>query len=329
MVFPFFLRIMGMAMTFSFVKRQTAGATGRSLLLHALKRSAIIFALGLLINAFPFGIGVPFSFATVRIPGVLQRIAICYLVAAVLLIATGIRVQILTSLFFLATYWFLIKLVPVPGYGAGVLEPLGNLGWYIDSTLLHGHAFAWAPAKGFDPEGILSTIPAFATTLFGVFTGYWLRTERSREKKTVWMLLAGFIMIVAGTVLDRWLPINKNLWTSSFAVFMGGWALVCFSAFYWLLDVRRTARPLEKFSIFGMNAITLYVVSELLAMTLFVIRVMPAGGVPTTLHDRVYSSLFASWLSPLNASLAYAIAFVGVMYLLGWMMWKRNWFVKV
>ncbi|MDM7994070.1 MAG: DUF5009 domain-containing protein [Acidobacteriota bacterium] len=329
MVFPFFLWIMGTAMTFSFRKRQAAGDSGQGLILHALRRSAIIFVLGLLINAFPFGLGAPFSFDTMRIPGVLQRIAVCYFVVAILLVTTSVRVQVLFSIFCMAVYWFLIKRVPVPGYGPGVLQPLGNLAWYVDSTLLGGHTFAFAPARGFDPEGILSTIPAFATTLFGVFTGYWLRSQRSRESKSAWMFIAGLAMIGAGAVMHLGLPINKNLWTSSFAVFMGGWSLVCFSTFYWLLDIKRAARALQAFSIFGMNAITIYVVSEFVAITLFVVKVGRGGEGAITLHDWIYTVLFASWASPLNASLAYAIAYVGVMYLLGWTMWKRNLFVKV
>lgn len=329
MVFPFFLWIMGLAMTFSFAKRRAAGATTQSLILHSLKRSAIIFALGILLNAFPFGVGAPFSFATLRVPGVLQRIAICYFVAAVLFVTTSVRAQLLSSISFLAVYWFLMKLVPVPGYGAGVLEPLGNLGRYLDSLLLDGHTWAWAPAKGFDPEGFISTIPAFSTTIFGVLTGCWLRSEHSREDKTGWMFFTGFIMILAGATLDMWLPINKNLWTSSYAVFMGGWALICFSMFYWLLDVKGKARWFDRLTVFGMNAITLYVVSELLAITLQVIRVSRANGVVISLHEWIYSSVFVSWQSPLNASLAYAIAYVGVMYLLGWVMWKRKLVVRV
>ena len=328
MVFPFFLWIMGMAMTFSFGARTAAGATTQSLIVHAFKRAAIIFALGILINSFPFGVGAPFSFATLRIPGVLQRIAICYLVSAVLFVTAGVRGRLFFSVFFLAIYWVLMKLVPVPGYGAGVLEPVGNLGWYIDATLLNGHTFAWAPAKGFDPEGIISTIPAFSTTLFGALTGSWLRSARSQTNKTVGMLFAGIAMILAGAALDARLPINKNLWTSSYAVFMGGWALLCFSIFYWLLDVKGKGRWLKALRVFGMNAIVLYVASELLATILEVIKTGRSGTV-VSLREWIYSHLFKPWLNPSNASLAYAIAFVGLMYLLGWVMWKRNWFVKV
>jgi predicted acyltransferase len=329
MVFPFFLWIMGLAMTFSFAKRKDAGTSTHYLIIHALRRSAIIFALGILLNAFPFGVGAPFSFATLRIPGVLQRIAICYFVAAVLFVTTSIRVQLLSSISFLAIYWLLMKLVPVPGYGSGILEPVGNLGWYIDSLLLGRHAWAWAPAQGFDPEGIISTIPAFSTTMFGVLTGYWLRSENSRENKTVWMFVSGFIMILAGATLDRWFPINKNLWTPSYAVFMGGWALLCFSMFYWLLDVKGKARWLEKLTVFGVNAIVLYVVSELLAITLVVIQVSRANGAAISLHEWIYLSVFASWLGPLNASLAFAIVYIGAMYFLGWVMWKKKLVVKV
>jgi predicted acyltransferase len=329
MVFPFFLWIMGVAMIFSFAKRLEAGATQRSLLGHAVRRSVIIFVIGLLLNAFPFGIGAPFSFATLRIPGVLQRIAICYLVASILLLKTGDRGRLFWSIGLLAVYWLAVMLIPVPGYGAGVLVPKGNLCWYVDSSLLAGHTWTYAPAEGFDPEGVVSTLPAIVTTLFGMLTGSWLRSERSREEKTVWMFVIGWFMLLAGVILDIWLPINKNMWTSSYAVFMGGWALVCFAVFYWLIDVKGWTRWHTPFAVFGMNAIALYVLSELGAILLWVI---PAGGTPespSNLHDVLYQTLFASWASPLNASLAFAIAYVLLMYLIGWVMWKKRWFIKV
>lgn len=329
MIFPFFLWIMGVAMTFSFAKRREGGASTSSLLMHALRRSAIIFALGLVVNGFPFGAGTSFSWATLRIPGVLQRIAICYFVAAAIYLHTRVKVQVIWSAVLLAVYWAAMKLIPVPGYGAGVLDPVGNLGWYLDSNLLEGHTWVWAPAAGFDPEGIISTIPAIATTLLGVLTGYWLRGDRQPEEKTAWMFVAGVPLLFLGLIADMWLPINKNLWSSSFVLWMGGWALLCFATCYWLLDVKKSDWWKHPFRVFGMNAITLYVVSELLATLLDVITIHGPDRVPKSLHGYLYEGFFASWLSPTNASLGYAILFVVVMYGMGWVMWKNKWFVKV
>ncbi|MGB6121827.1 MAG: heparan-alpha-glucosaminide N-acetyltransferase domain-containing protein, partial [Bacteroidota bacterium] len=212
-IFPFFLWIVGVAMTLSFAKRMERGEGRKTLMMHVLRRSAIIFGLGLLLSAFPFGLvpGHDFSLASLRIPGVLQRIAICYLVASLIVLNTSLRGQVIWLLALLVCYWLAIMLIPVPGYGAGLLEPTGNLCWYIDSHLLAGHTWSGAPAPGFDPEGILSTIPAIGTTLFGVLTGHLLRSGLSREEKTVWMFVGGNALLLAGVILDIWLPINKNL----------------------------------------------------------------------------------------------------------------------
>jgi len=329
MVFPFFLWIVGVAMTLSLSRRKEQGASDRSLILHALRRSAVIFALGIVVNGFPFGIGAPFSFATLRIPGVLQRIAICYFLVALLYLKTKPRTQVLTAAGLLALYWALVRFVPVPGYGPGVMSPVGSLCWYVDAHLLAGHTWVFAPAPGFDPEGIVSTLPAIATTLFGVMTGRYLRSDRSPETKAAEMFVAGYAMVLSGVIADIWLPINKNCWTSSYALFMGGWALVCFSTVYWLMDVKREGRWLEPFRIFGLNAITLYVVSELLATLLWVITVGNSPGTAVTLHDQVYGALFAPFFSPANASLAFALVYVLLHFALGWMMWKKGWIIKV
>ena len=329
MIFPFFVWIMGVAMTLSFARRRETGATSGSLLLHAARRSVIIFALGIVVNGFPFGLGAPFSWATLRIPGVLQRIAICYCAAAALFLYTSVRAQVIWTASLLVFYWAAMKLVPVPGYGAGVLNPVGNLGWFLDSHLLAGHTWIWAPAAGFDPEGLISTIPSIATALLGVLTGIWLRTDRSGEEKTAWMFVAAVPLLLAALIADMWLPINKNLWTSSFVLWMGGWALLCFSACYWLVDIKKSSTVFFPFRVFGLNAITLYVVSELLATLLDVITVRGPDGASVSLHGYIYTGLFSSWLTPANASLGYALLFVAVMFVLGWVMWTKEWFVKV
>ena len=329
MVFPFFLWIMGMAMTLSLGKRMQQGASTGDLILHALKRAAIIFALGIVVNGFPFGLGAPFSFATLRIPGVLQRIAICYFVASVLFLKTKPRTQFITALGLLVVYWAAVKLIPVPGYGPGVMDPVGSLCWYVDSHLLAGHTWVWAPAPGFDPEGIVSTLPSIATALLGVMTGRFLRSERSKEVKTAEMFVTGWVMVLAGVIADIWLPINKNCWTSSFSVFMGGLALVCFATIYWLMDVQHKARWLEPFKAFGLNAITLYVVSELLATLLGVITVAQADWRAQSLHDWIYAGAFVPYFSPANASLAFGLVYVALHFALGMLMWKKGWIIRV
>ncbi len=327
-VFPFFLFIVGVAMTFSFAKRLEQGADTKSLYWHIIKRTLIIFGLGLVVNGFPFWLDSNFSLSNWRIPGVLQRIAICYFIVSVIYLHSNIRTQLLWSLVFMAMYWFMVKLIPVPGYGAGVLEPTGNLLWYVDSNLFRGHTYIYAPAPGFDPEGLISTLPAISTTLFGVLTGHWLRSERTDEEKTVWMFIVGNMLLLAGVTFDMWLPINKNMWTSSYALYMGGWSLICLAIFYWLIDVRGYQRWAKPFIIFGMNAIGIYVLSELFATTLWIIH-WQSGSTSVTLHESIFNSLFAPLGNPLNASLYFAVAYVLLMYLAAWRLWRRRWFLRV
>ncbi len=328
-IFPFFLFIAGVSMTFSFAKRLEQGADRRTLVAHVLRRAVIIFLLGLWVNGFPFWIDPSFSLSTLRIPGVLQRIAICYLAASFIFLNTSVRGQVAWILSLLAVYWLLVKLVPVPEYGAGVFEPKGNLAWYIDSTLLAGHTWRYAPAPGFDPEGILSTIPALATTLIGVLAGRWLRSDRSGEEKTGWMFVAGLIMAGLGLLLDMWLPINKNMWTSSYVIFTGGWALMCMGCAYWLIDVKGYQKWARPCVILGMNAIAIYVLAETLATFLWIVHWPGSQGGTITLHESIYRTIFAPLGKPADASLMFALAFVLLMYLVSWLLWRRRWFLKV
>ena len=229
----------------------------------------------------------------------------------------------------LVSYWLIIKLVPVPGFGAGIVDMSGNLCWYIDSNLLAGHTWRGAPVPGFDPEGILSTIPAIGTTLMGVLTGHLLRSNCSREEKTVWMFVAGNFLLLLGAILDMWLPINKPLWTSSYVIFMAGWANVCLAMFYWLIDVKGYKKWATPFVIYGMNAITVFVLSGLVAQTMGLIRWVTEGGTKTNLWSYIYQNVFVPLASPMNASLLFAISFISVMFLVVWFMWKKRWFLKV
>ncbi len=330
-IFPFFLWIVGVAMTFSFAKRLDRGESRKALALHSVRRSIILIVLGLLLSGFPFGalFGDTFTLATWRIPGVLQRIAICGLFASFLFLYTRTRSQVLITVLLLAAYWLLIALVPVPGFGAGVLEPKGGLCWYVDSRIFGGHTWIYAPTPGFDPEGIVSTIPAIATTLFGILTGRFLQTDKSLEEKTAWMFIGGNVLLLAGTIMDHWLPINKNMWTSAYAVFMAGLALNVFACCYWLIDVRGIRRGTTVFAIFGLNAISLYVVSEFLGKIVELISWHIAEGKITTLKGFLYEVIFASWLAPRNGSLLFAFTWTLAVFALAYIMFKRKIVVKL
>ena len=332
MIFPSFLWIMGAAMTLSFARRVEAGDDRGELFRHVMRRSAIIFGLGLLLVAFPFGL-LPthsFSLAKMRIPGVLQRIAICYLGAGAICLWAGRRGQVAWVVGLLTGYALLLKFVPVPGYGAGHLnEAVGNLAWWIDSQLLAGHTWSGAPAPGFDPEGIISTLPAIATTLLGALAGRILRAPISGEARAVRLLGSGLVLLVAGALLHLWLPINKNLWTSSFALFMAGWASVFLAAFFWVIDVRGWRSWATPLVIYGMNAIVVFVLAGLLARSLGLIAWHGVDGKTVTLKSWIYATFFTPYASPINASLAFALAFVAGLFVVGWALWRKRWFLKI
>ena len=312
LVFPFFLWIAGVAMTLSFARRNARGEDRRKLLAHVAQRALILFALGLFFNGFPW-----YHLATIRIAGVLQRIAVCYLIAGAIFLYTRLRGQLVWTGALLAVYWVLMTLVPVPGYGAGSLQPVGNFAQWIDSLVLSGHMYSHT--RVWDPEGIVSTIPAVATTLLGILAGHLLRAPRlSAAEKTAWMLAWGNCMILAGLLMDPFLPINKNLWTSSYAVFMAGMALVVFGICYWLVDVQGWRRGTGPLVVFGMNAIASYTVAGMLARLLELAH----------WKQPIYDTLFAPLASPRNASLLYAIVFVISCWVPAWVMYRRKWFVR-
>ena len=320
-VFPSFMWIVGVALTLSLSRRIAAGASRAQLLTQAFRRALILYALGLLVYAFP-----DFNLSTQRLLGVLQRIAICYLIAVAIYLYTRVRGQIIWIVSLLAGYWLLMALVPVPGYGAGRLDVEGNLAHYIDRIVLGAHNYA--STKTWDPEGIVSTLPAIATVLFGIMAGQILRLDRTLTRRTAWLLAVGGVLIAAGLICHTWLPINKKLWTSSFALFMAGLDFVIFAIMVWWVDIRGHARLMKPLVIMGMNAITVYLVSELLEVLLNAVH-FSAGGHTITVREWLFETLFAPLASPVNASLLYAIAYTLLMYAVAYVMYRRRWFVRV
>ena len=317
LVFPFFLFIVGVSITLALGKRRELAGSNRDVYLKIIKRTLIIFAIGLFLNGFPY-----FNLAELRIPGVLQRIAVCYFFASIIFLNTKIRTQIAIVIGLLLGYWLLVKFVPAPGFAAGDLTKEGSLPSYVDRVVFGKHV--WAQAKVYDPEGLLSTIPALATTLIGVLTGHWLRTEKTRYEKAAGMFVVGAICVAIGWAWNAFFPINKALWTSSYVVFTGGLALQFLAFCYWLIDIKGYRRWAKPFEVFGLNAIALYVVADLIAVSLGLIKV--GGG---SLGGWIYDRVFASWASPVNASLAFAICFVLVCLGLMWILYRRRIFLKV
>ena len=226
----------------------------------------------------------------------------------------------------------MMKLIPVPEIGAGVFEKGKNFAAYIDSLFLNGHI--WSVTKTWDPEGIISTIPAIATTLLGALTGDYLRsTIHSKEEKTNWMFVYGSGLLLIGAALDMWMPINKSLWTTSYTIFMAGWALVIFSLFYFLIDVKGYKKWATPFIMYGMNAIFVFVLSGVVGrmLTLIQFNVQRGDGSfkDVALKTIITQNLFEPFFSPLNASMFFALSWVLCMFIVVWFMWKKKWFVKV
>jgi predicted acyltransferase len=220
-----------------------------------------------------------------------------------------------------------MMLAPVPGCGvAGQLDVDCNLAHYVDRVVLGQHNYQ--DTKTWDPEGIVSTLPSIATALFGIMAGHILRLKRELAERTTWMFFAGTLLLAAGMVCDMWLPINKQLWTSSFALFMAGLDFILLAMSIWWIDAmgrQSTVRPLV---VMGMNPIAVYMASELLEITLGSVKVQ-RGGVTINLHEWVYQTVFAPMASPANASLLYSLAYVGLMFALAYWMYRRRWFVRV
>ena len=333
-IFPFFLFICGVSMTFSLGRRSEAGDNKGALLAQLFKRAAIIFLIGLLLNFIP-----AFNLETLRIPGVLQRIAICTMLAAPIVVFFNWRQQCFWIIGLLALYTVLMLFIPVPDtegrIAAGMLAPGRDFGAYIDRLLLGGHL--WAKSKTWDPEGLVSTLPALCSQLFGVLTGRWLLSKYAVAEKTVWMMLAGLACLWLGAIIDAtFMPINKSLWTISFCIFMTGWALLIFSAFYWLMDANASAQLRSRaqkiflpFTIYGMNALFIFALSGLVAKMLGFIKFADANGGMIPLKAMVNAPLQSLPIAPVNASLLFAILFNAVMFFIAWCMWKKKWFVKV
>ncbi len=327
LIFPFFLFIVGVAIAFSFRSRLDRGEPRTRLLKHVLWRGLLLFAIGMFLNGFPNH----YHLASWRVYGVLQRIAICYVITAALELWTGWRAQIAVTVACLAGYWLLMRYVPVPGFGVPthdipLLDPDRNVVAWLDRKLLMGHLYEGTR----DPEGVLSNIPAIATCLLGLLTGKWMKTANSPRFKTAAMVVAGGFAIAVGRTMHLWFPINKKLWTSSFVIFTAGLALMFLAAFYWVSDVKqhrgRWTRPIL---VFGTNAIAAYFFSEALAATLYSISLpLSAGGV-ITVQEYVYSRLFAPFASPPNASLLYALAYVAVCWAAMAVLYRKGIAIKV
>jgi predicted acyltransferase len=257
MIFPLFLFIAGVSMPFSILKRKKRGESMRKIYLHLLQRLFLLILLGLIYNGL-----LRFDFEKQRYASVLARIGLAWFFAAVIMLNTSVRGQLYWFVGILLAYWAIMKLIPVPGFGAGVLTPEGNLAAFIDQQLLPGKFCCYTFG---DNEGIISTFPAICTALMGALTGHFLSSRNGKLnglKKALLILAAGIISLVVGKLWSSSFPIIKNLWTSSFVLYAGGWSLVLLSLFYLVIDVWGLKKWTLPFVVIGLNSITVYMLNS-------------------------------------------------------------------
>lgn len=321
-IFPFFLFIVGVSIDISLNKRKERGDDKTKLIIGIARRAAILILLGLLLTTIP-----KFDLSIIRIPGVLQRIGVVYLIAATLFLYTNLRQQIIIASVILIGYWLLMTLVPVPGVGYANLEPGTNLAAWVDSKLLAGHM--WSVTKTWDPEGILSTFPAVVSTISGMMLGAWLRKEQEPYKRTVWIFVAGVLGLVAGEFWSIFFPLNKSLWTSSYVLYTSGIAAIFFAMCYWIVDVMNVKFWTYPFVVSGMNAILIFFGSGLMAKFSFLIKVTGTEGKEISLQGYLFTTFLKPYFTPENASLIYALLFTFVWFVIAAGFHKFKIFLKV
>ncbi len=320
LVFPFFLFIVGVSISFSLGnlpgQPERHGDATRKILIRGLK----LFALGLFLNLFP-----RFDPTTVRVMGVLQRIALVYGMCSLIFLKTTPRQQVWILIGLLTAYFLLLTKVPVPGAAAASLEPESNLGAWLDRLIL-GEKHLWKAVKGvWDPEGLFSTLPAIGTGITGMLAGYALRRRGNAAKRTVRLVGVGAGLVALGLAWSLVFPLNKSLWTSSYVCYTAGLAMLLLAGLYWLIDVRGYQRGAWFFEVFGLNAITVFFLSGLVPrlMNLFKIN---GVGVQSWLYQNAIAPLFAD---PYLASLAGGLVCVGIFWVAMAWMYRKKVFVKV
>jgi len=343
LIFPFFLFIVGITTELSLSARRARGADDRAIVRQILRRGALIVLLGLIAAAFPFFPATRFT--DIRFPGVLQRIGVAYICGAVLTLRTTVKQQVLIIVALLYGYWFAMTLLPVPGHGLGALMldmPDATLSAWLDRIIFGQHL--WVLSKTWDPEGLLSTVPAVATVMLGVLTGRWLMhpsqgiapaaptggipSEGLADRLNALFAVGGIAMIL-GLMWGWSFPINKSLWTSSYVLFTAGMAAIALAASVWIIDVKRIDGWSRPFVIFGTNPMIAFVGSAMFARLIYSVVKVPFHGKSTSIQSVIYQTAFASWLPPNDASLAFAVCIVLFWLAILTILYRKKIFLKV
>ncbi|HTD83019.1 MAG TPA: DUF5009 domain-containing protein, partial [Gemmatimonadaceae bacterium] len=347
LIFPFFLFIVGITTHLSLSARRARGDDDRALVKQILRRGIIIYLLGFAMAMFPFyqwGIiqslpavtpwdRIVYRIEHVRLLGVLPRIAIVYVCAALLTLKTSLKQQIIIIASLLYGYWFAMTLIPVPGeheIGALLLHTHDRtLAAYFDRLIL-GTNHTWTGSVTFDPEGPMSTIPAIATSMLGVIAGTWIaRKEKSLPDRISGLFAAGSLAMVIGLIWNWSFPINKNLWTSSYVMFTAGMAAVALATIMWIVDHYQVKWWTKPFVVYGVNPIVAFVGSGVMARLIYTLWHVTYQGKSVALQDAIYQSVFLSWLPARVASLAFAIAYVLLWYGILLVLYRRKIILKV
>jgi predicted acyltransferase len=328
LIFPFFLFIVGMAIPYSLGRRLEREPHRTRLYSHLVIRSVVLFGIGIFMNGYTQFMdgGSRYHLSDIRIFGALQRIALCYFLASLIYLKIKSRGQALIVAAILALYFILLKFVPVPGMGAGILDREGNWCQFIDLHVMAGHL----ASPGWESKGLLSTFPALAGTLIGVLAGEYLRSAAPALEKVAKFFLAGNVGMVLGLVWSRWFPINQNLWTSSLVIFMSGMAMVIFASCYYLVDLKKITWWIKPFVIFGVNPLALWVVSgdNSSLANLEVVRLTLHNGAKISLKTVVYNWM-SSWAGPLHASEIYAFAWMALWLGIFSILYRKRIFIKI
>ena len=337
LIFPFFLFIAGITTHLSLSARRARGDDERAIRAQIIRRGALIFLFGLLINGFPYftwgdvaGVADPSLLQRIgdrllhwRILGVLQRIGIAYMCAALLTQRTTLRQQIGILAGLLFGYWIVMTVLPVPGEGTiGALlldQPTRTMAAWVDRTVLDWSRWGlgnhlWASSVTWDPEGVLSTVPAIGTAMLGNLAGRWIGERRPLAERLAGLSAGGALAMLAASMWNWVFPINKSLWTSSFVLFCAGIASLSLATVMWIVDYQKVRRGTRLFVTYGINPIVAFVGSAVMARLIYSIAKVTYEGQRISLQEGIFRTLFASWLSPVNASLAFAVAFVLFWY---------------
>ncbi|MGC1182822.1 acyltransferase family protein [Legionella sp.] len=316
LVFPFFIFIVGVSSVLTLAKQRAQGFSVSFLLIKIIKRTIFLFSLGLLLNA----ASLHNEWSTLRFLGVLQRIAICYFFTSLLYLTTRFQTQAIILSILLIGYWLAMTLLPVPGYGSHQFTMDGNLAAYIDRLLISPrHLYT----NTFDPEGLLSTLPAIATALLGNLLGAWLLSSNSSLKKLTGMIFIGVAAAITGWFWGSIFPINKALWTSSYVLWTGGLAILTFALCYWFIEIKHWQKWSRPFEIFGVSALAAYVLHVMFLKIQAMILIPTSDDTMVNLRLFITQTLFP--ISELKvASLLYALSYTFFWFLIITLIYQKK-----